>query len=533
MNNLQLSFVDHSPESYLATIPSPALANTCKVLLHPWCNEALSVVTHAAKEHRSVRFFTSSPNQEAQASGVFEASANEAYDAIFLFHQNPAELSASLLDYLDLKNGHLVAPITEHYFKSRPLFLISIPKSGTHLLYELAEAFGYHAGVVCPDTPQGGHWYCIEYSNSHTVAKDFFIDTVRRSPFGNRHHCFPRCPALFIYRNPMDIVVSEANYYHREGATAFAGYLANKNFEERLLRLIDDPWLLGSIRDRIANFAPWLDFPNVVPVSFEELIGPSGGGNLDVQSRLIWSLQLKLHVPGKPKDFGNRVFNRESATFHAGRIGAHTTALKGASLEKFNALPQDFMEAFGYPAAPSAEHSNSSNFLAARTEEFRKRPLAVSSALFDHTPITVIANYLQHNIVLYKGRYIAIPQSAGKVNVAEAIDKNPNAFATGPDIVSVERTVMFVEQDSHGLPQPTPPAQPSLIQSINRFNIVFFKDTYFVIPMALGPVNLEFDVDQSKPGILKAPTLEAALALADSNTPDPETDNEKSNAGQN
>ena len=141
--------------------------------------------------------------------------------------------------------------------------------------------------MVCPEEPKPGLWYCLESSNTHTSAHHFFRDTVHRSHFGNRLHPFPKSPVIFIYRNPLDIVVSEANYYHEDGKTAFSGYLNHLCFEERLIRLIDDPWLLGTIMDRVAKFAAWLDFQNVVPVSFEELVGHEGGGSRKVQRKLI------------------------------------------------------------------------------------------------------------------------------------------------------------------------------------------------------------------------------------------------------
>ncbi|MGQ0546192.1 MAG: hypothetical protein ACT4P3_12790 [Betaproteobacteria bacterium] len=81
-----------------------------------------------------------------------------------------------LLAFLDRDDARVVAPPGPRL----PLFLISIPKSGTHLLYELARALGYRDGVVCPDAPAPGTWYCLEYSNSHTRAADFLVDTTRR-----------------------------------------------------------------------------------------------------------------------------------------------------------------------------------------------------------------------------------------------------------------------------------------------------------------------------------------------------------------
>ena len=319
-----------------------------------------------------------------------------------LSETDPVALSQQLLKLVELKHGVVVAPRTRHACDARPLFLISIPKAGTHLLYALAKAFGYEAGIVCPEWPRPRHWYCVEYSNSHTRATDFFIDTVRRSPFGNRHHPFATSPALFIYRNPLDILVSEANYYHRDGNAIFGGYLRNKSFEDRVLALIDDPWLFGSFRDRMAGFVPWLEFSNVIPVSFEELVGARGGGDDAVQRRLTWSLQLKLHVPGSPEAFAAQLFDTESATFNAGQIGSHREKLPESAMTKFRGLPQDFMRTFGY-----APGDGGSSRFPLRAEEFIQRPLATAEETFWDTPILIEAGRDGRNIVRYRGRFYA------------------------------------------------------------------------------------------------------------------------------
>ena len=333
-------------------------------------------------------------------------------DAYLLFYSSGEEVSAALMDYIDLEDGVVVAPVTPRHFRNQALFLISIPKAGTHLLYELVQAFGYGAGISLPDNPLPGNWYCLEYSNSHTSARDFFIDSVRRAPFGNRHHPFAHTPTLFIYRNPLDIVVSEANYYHRDGNTLFQGYFAGLSFEERLLRLIDDPWLLDSLRDRAGAFIPWLSFPNVVPLSFEELIGPNGGGDIEIQTRLIWSLQLKLHVDGNARDFGDLVFNKNSATFHAGQIGAHQTLLTQRSRVKLDTLPKDYLEIYGYD-----DHSAPSPSPYSRhREQYRLRPLQLEPVRFDDTPIVVEYNYLGHNIVAFRGSFYGVPIELGSID---------------------------------------------------------------------------------------------------------------------
>lgn len=388
---LELRLIASEPDAYRTAVHELHAQGHCSLCVYP----ANALAEHVARHAREA-------GCEAQV-GVPEPSAAGAASCHVLTETDPAALSALLLRLIDLKSGVVIAPRTRHAYDARPLFLISIPKAGTHLLYSLAKVFGYDAGIICPDWPRPRQWYCVEYSNSHTRATDFFIETVRRSPFGNRHHPFATTPALFIYRNPLDILVSEANYYHRDGNMIFGGYLASRTFEERLLTLIDDPWLFGSFRDRMAGFVPWLEFPNVVPLSFEELVGARGGGDDAVQRRLIWSLQLKLHVPGKPDAFASQVFDPGSATFNAGQIGSHREKLGENAMRKFLQLPQDFMAALGY--APSA--GNGSGPYPRRAEEFIRRPLATAEESFRDTPILFETNFHGRSIVRYRGTFFA------------------------------------------------------------------------------------------------------------------------------
>lgn len=374
------------------------------LIIHPWTERTRALAARVSREAPGARLCVH-PG-ESPAAGELPAAAWDEADAVVL-DSAPARLASDLLRLVDRPHLRVLAPHTDGHFRTRPLFIISIPKSGTHLLYKLAEVMGYARGIVHEEFPVPGQWYCVEYSNSHTVARDFFVDTVRRSPYGNRHHAFSNAPAIFIYRHPLDVLVSEANYYHRDGKTAFAGYLSTLSFEQRGHRLLDDPWLLGSIRDRIAGFAPWLDFPNVIPVSFEELVGAEGGGSREDQVRLIWSLQLKLQVPGSPHAFADRVFDRESPTFFQGRIGAWRSALSDGHLARFRALNQDFMEMFGYSLEAAADGPPR------RAAEFRKRPLTVSPPLLDKAPIALEYNYLGFNLLRYAGWIYAVPQALG------------------------------------------------------------------------------------------------------------------------
>lgn len=453
MNSLKLVFVDYRAEAYIDILRDFSNSGLKKVRLRPLNPFAADVATRALNAGLPTFFVATVDHPEFPLpQNVSLVDVSEGAEATLLFLPEGNALAHSLRDYLDLQEGVVVAPITEYYFKNKPLFVISVPKSGTHLLMELVRAFNYKAGVVCPENPLPGYWYCVEYSNTHTSARDFFNDTVRRAPFGNRLHPFLKSPALFIYRNPLDIVVSEANYYHKDGNTAFAGYLSRLSFDDRLMKLIDDPWLLGTIMDRVENFVAWLEFRNVIPVSFEELVGQRGGGDKEIQRRLIWSLQLKLQIPGNPEQFGEKIFNPESPTFMDGRIGFHRAQFSPEAKRKFLSLPQDVMVALGYDFGETSPTIPISR----RAEEFRHRVLEYSHADFADRPVTVEYNHLGFNIVRYRGGYYILPQSLGDFDLSS------------PEAMGLKRFFITAAPNLEG-------AKIKLAKSTSLFRILFWK----------------------------------------------------------
>jgi len=436
----ELRFVDGSGEGFinaLADIPAGE-GKSCVWLVTLASDMALA---EAIRKHAPVGFsYRIAPPPDAGAP--LKLPDDFAPDIVLLLENDPDALSRQLLDLVDVPGLLIIATQTAYHWSQRPLYLISIPKSGTHLLYELANAFGYRQGINCVHEPRPAHWYCIEYSNSHTVAKDFFVDTVRRQAFGNRYHPFMRTPAVFIYRNPLDVLVSEANYYHLPGKTSFAAYLGKRSFTERLELLLGHDWLLGSLRERIGGFIPWLHFDNVAAVSFEELIGEQGGGDDELQDKLIWSLQLKLHIPGKPSDYTRKLFNRDSATFNEGRIGSFAEKIPAPTLARFFAQPQDFMHDLGYSRPPGMLRGMLNRLLRhvaprllagreiakipAFTAALRKRPLICSGDAFNDTPIMLETDYLGYNIIRLYGRFLGVPQGLGPIDLAAQFDSLPD-----------------------------------------------------------------------------------------------------------
>jgi hypothetical protein len=368
--------------------------------------------TLAAKYVGSLRILESHGGADIAPPG---ANPQQAVDAVLLIGGDAERISVALHDYIDNREMTVVAPETDRFWKKLPLYLISIPKAGTHLLFRLVEALGYAPGGLRSQQPVGGHWYYLLNSNAHTSASEFFCDELQKAPFGNRAHPFMRSPALFNYRNPLDILISEANYWHIDGNSPLSVLLSPLSFEERVDRLIDNRWLLGTIRDRVGAFAAWLDCANVIPLSFEEMVGDSGGGSNETLESLIWSLQLKLHVPGSPATIRLATSDRSSATFREGKINGWRKQIPAASLEKFKALPQDFMQTYGYDIGAESDEFK----LPAHAMDFRRKPLRVMTSNYFKVPFLVETDYLGYNIVSYMDRYYAIEMTTGDFDLAE------------------------------------------------------------------------------------------------------------------
>lgn len=430
---------------------------------------------------------------------------------IILTETSGERLHQLLMAYVELTEAYVVAPVTDWHFSKKPLFLVSIPKAGTHLLYELAAALGYAPGIHAPEFPLGQSWYCLEYENSHTGAPDFFVDSVRRSLFGNRHHSFSVSPVLFIYRHPLDILVAESHYYHGDGKTIFSGWLSGLDFSGRVERLLADNGLLGSFADRIKQFVPWLDFPNVIKLSFEELVGSPGGGSECDQLDVIWSILLKLQAPGNPREICKTLFNRHSATFRSGQIGGYKQELSVATISTFAEKSDDIFSAFGYS-------SDGDSTLPARRMSFRRQILSYSKSDFDKTPITIEAPFLGCNLVRYGGRIYAVPVAAGEIHLERLPVEKLALLPSAENLQAVKLLLVLGKRKTSQrldafhqlgavLREQAPAdgiycywqdvAWPVLVEEYNAFNIVLFGGRFYGIRQSLGMVDLTENLQEA------------------------------------
>jgi hypothetical protein len=404
----RLNFVDDTDQA-LADATSNMLDEVGLVALRPDNQRAQAIAEAVRVRH---------PGIQARSLGdkvvlSVDATARGEPDAWTLLESDGRVLAAELMKFIDCDSARIVAPITDRHSSRNPVFVISIPKAGTHLLHELLRQFGYHNGETLPQNPPPQHRYFIDNGTPHTDAPSFFFNHPWRQHAAHIGHPFHGSAAAFIYRHPYDVLVSEAHWYSTiDLVGGVMGYLAGLSTDAVMCRLANDPWLFGSLRDRVGKFAAWLSFPNVIPLSYEELVGPRGGGSLQRQRTLIWSMQLKLQVAGTPDEIADKVYNPDSATFRTGRAGDYRSALPLDARQELAKLPSDYLQVFGY----DADFETNRDIYPRHADEFRRRPLEVGRPTL--APLLMEQDYLGFNIVLYRGKYFAMRIGDGPLALA-------------------------------------------------------------------------------------------------------------------
>ena len=398
-------------------------------------------------------------------------------DVILVLNED-CEVASSILHLCISIDVMVIAPITEHHYSKRTIFLMSIPKSGTHMVIRLFSFMGLERS---PDrTPSPGTWCTPVSYEYHTPCKELLVNDAF-DPQG-RQLLF-RSPAIFVYRNPLDIIVSELDWFTKT-ENSFSGYLNCFSDEsEKLEKLISDDSVQNNIRNRINRYTGWMNFNNVIPISYEEIVGERGGGNDDEQLDVIWSLQLKLHIPGEAKEYASQLYDPNSATFSRGQIGRHKEKFKKKHYKLFNDLPQDFMQNLGYVQG---------NQLSSKTQELRHRSLVIKNIPTEllYRPRLVREGVYDQNIVEIAGKYLVIPQGIEikQSTDAEMMFDSDKSYMTLKDAedaaiyVSLSKNLLAIEEETVGT--------TLIYEDYFGFNIVSSDNRWYGFAQIAGPLDI-------------------------------------------
>src|SRR5437762_9400951 len=181
-----IDFVAYTAKDYINSLDRFRKFCVNRVLLHPLNSVAVQVVDEALKRGWDFRFGYQAVEPEVIPPAGVQRNNGEPIDVRLLFIPEAESLSSTLSEYFD-RPCRIIAPITEHFYKDRPIFVITIPKSGTHLLFQLLSDFDILTGDSSTGEFAPQHWYCPMGRNTHVTANSFLDELSHNSNEGHHH----------------------------------------------------------------------------------------------------------------------------------------------------------------------------------------------------------------------------------------------------------------------------------------------------------------------------------------------------------
>ena len=236
--------------------------------------------------------------------------------------------------------------------------LLSIPKSGTHLLIKciklLSDAeFKFTGDSAIPRYID----VCLSNLPSQTVLVSH-IPCTPASLSAIRKH---QAKVLFIYRDPRDQLVSYAHYIRNNNCSQVphqAWPMAkNMSFNQIINSLITEKELyhffpgITGVDGFYKALMPWVHFKGCLVIRFEDLIGSQGGGSQEVQYATIKAIAHYLDIAPLPEEkiryVMSNLFGGGSA-FRLGQIGSWKTTFNKQQKETFNRVAGQLLIDLGY-----------------------------------------------------------------------------------------------------------------------------------------------------------------------------------------
>ena len=227
------------------------------------------------------------------------------------------------------------------YAERPPVIANSFPKSGTHLLRQLADALPATVdyGTFIASVPPIRHRPRSAHDSLRKICAIAPGELVRAHLWYSPEAvaCLRRVNAvhLFIYRDLRDVAVSETHYL-----TEMAPWHAlHRHFarlptmSERLMLAIrglppdHEGVYYPGIGRRFAAYAGWLADESVVGIRYEDLTS----GDLDAElTRIAKAMNARVQVPMEPAEFARAaraaIDPKRSHTFRVGRVGGWRAA---------------------------------------------------------------------------------------------------------------------------------------------------------------------------------------------------------------
>lgn len=222
-----------------------------------------------------------------------------------------------------------------------PVTVTTIPKSGTHLLdkcikmlldYDLES----RSNLVLEDfktlpSSVSNHLYWVKHFHPTT------------NECNDQSHLGSNPKIIINVRDFRDVVMSSSFVKTQEKWETMSE-------NQKIIQLIQDTDNL-SLQNQISQLIEMLEnCPSALLVRFENLIGPNGGGNLEIQKNEIQKIADYLEIPLSKKKLNHIVKNLygKSATFNKGKMNSWKNAFDKNHKEEFKKIFGEYLIYFGY-----------------------------------------------------------------------------------------------------------------------------------------------------------------------------------------
>ncbi|HCK42177.1 MAG: hypothetical protein CMJ72_04800 [Planctomycetaceae bacterium] len=281
-----------------------------------------------------------------------------------LYHQNGLVRKSSAAILRGARFAKRCRQTQEDLEACPPVFVNSLPKSGTHLLNQLVTAFPnlVEYGAFLGSMTSSYRFRERSKQNTLKFIQSFLAKEIVR---GHLFYELEYDLALrkqnvvhyFIYRDLRDVVVSEAYYlrninrwhrlhaYFRELPTLADAITCS-------ICGLNDQWPginYPNIADRFARYAGWLESPTVCTLKFEDLVGSKQEESL-TQITDFYSRQLCYDINPERYLEAMRVAiaPKRSHTFRKGKSGGWRNEFTSEHRKVFNTLAGDLLINLGY-----------------------------------------------------------------------------------------------------------------------------------------------------------------------------------------
>ena len=244
------------------------------------------------------------------------------------------------------------------YQRHPPIVVNSVPKSGTHLLMQVARALpgnryygsflaqypsltmrprsqpeiNFHLTRAVPGEVMGAH---LHYSE-HTEKALSRINALH----------------LFIYRDPRDVLISEANYLASMNRWhAMHNLFSRFDTEDARVELAIvgcDKAGFPNVKARLYPYLQWLGRRSVIAIRYEDMVGPQA---LAVLDRVLDEWRQRGGLGDVTSEALLAAINPEkSHTYHSGGIEKWRSKLSAENKALFAANAEDLAIAYGFGA---------------------------------------------------------------------------------------------------------------------------------------------------------------------------------------